>query len=159
MIRFASARKQGYWRRCVTIQFFHTINKVFLMQINKLSIVGLMFLSFSATAEVKLTQAELIGTWQIDKESANSDGSNARSSNSTWTIKQDGTIEGFTQESDSHARLDSLKAVLNYSIQDGKLVKQAAPGRSKMETCEAIEKTGNQMVLKCQTVYYFMTKK
>lgn len=129
------------------------------MQITKLSFLGLMLLSFSAAAEVKLTQAELIGTWQINKESTNSDGSNARTSNSTWNIKQDGTIEGSTQESDAHARLESLRAVLNYSIQDGKLVKQAAPGRSKMETCEAIEKTGNQMVLKCQTVYYFMTKK
>ncbi|MDD1622472.1 MAG: hypothetical protein LUQ11_13435 [Methylococcaceae bacterium] len=118
-----------------------------------------MLLSFSAAAEVKLTQADVLGTWQIDKESANKDGSNARSSNTTWTIKQDGTIEGLTHESDSHARIDNLKAVLNYSIQDGKLVKQAAPGRSKMEACEAIEKNGNQMILKCQTVYFFMTKK
>lgn len=129
------------------------------MQIQKLPVLALMLLSFSAAAEVKLTQADLLGTWRIDKESANSDGSNARSSNTTWNIKQDGTIEGLTHESDSHARVDNLRAVLNYSIQDGKLVKQAAPGRSKMETCEAIEKNGNQMVLKCQTVYFFMTKK
>lgn len=129
------------------------------MQIQKLSVLVLMLVSFSAAAEIKLTQADVLGTWQIDKESANSDGSNARSSNTTWTIKQDGTIEGLTHESDSHARIDNLKAVLNYSIQDGKLVKQAAPGRSKMEACEAIEKSGNQMVLKCQTVYFFMTKK
>jgi len=129
------------------------------MQILKFPALVLMLLSFSAAAEVKLTQADVLGTWQIDKESANKDGSNARSSNTTWTIKQDGTIEGLTHESDSHARIDNLKAVLNYSIQDGKLVKQAAPGRSKMEACEAIEKNGNQMILKCQTVYFFMTKK
>ena len=124
------------------------------MQIQKLPVIVLMLLSFSAAAEVKLTQADLLGTWRIDKESANSDGSNARSSNTTWTSKNDGTIE-----SDSHARVDNLRAVLNYSVEDGKLVKQAAPGRSKMEACEAIEKSGNQMVLKCQTVYFFMTKK
>ncbi|QPK64273.1 hypothetical protein IVG45_04700 [Methylomonas sp. LL1] len=129
------------------------------MQIQKLPVIVLMLLSFSAAAEVKLTQADLLGTWRIDKESANSDGSNARSSNTTWTIKNDGTIEGLTHESDSHARVDNLRAVLNYSVEDGKLVKQAAPGRSKMEACEAIEKSGNQMVLKCQTVYFFMTKK
>ena len=129
------------------------------MKTQKLTVLVLMLLSFSAAAEITLTQEELLGTWKIDKESANRDGSNARTSNSTWTIKQDGTIEGSTQESDAHARIDNLRAVLNYSIQDGKLVKQAAPGRSKMETCEAIEKDGNQMVLKCQTVYYFMTKK
>lgn len=129
------------------------------MRIQILSVVALMAVSFAAAAEVNLTQADVLGTWKIDKESASSDGSNARTSNTTWTIKADGTLEGVTQDSDAHARLDSLRAVLNYSIQDGKLVKQAAPGRSKMETCEAIEKNGNQMVLKCQTVYYFMTKK
>lgn len=129
------------------------------MRIQILPALALMVVSFAAAAEVALTQADVLGTWKIDKESAARDGSNARTSNTTWTIKPDGTLEGVTQDSDSHARLDSLRAVLNYSIQDGKLVKQAAPGRSKMETCEAIEKNGNQMVLKCQTVYYFMTKK
>jgi hypothetical protein len=129
------------------------------MQIKTIPVFALLLLSFSAMAEVQLTQADLVGTWQIDKESASSDGSNARTSNTTWNIKSDGTIEGLTHDSDSHARIDNMRAVLNYSIQDGKLVKQAAPGRSKMETCEAIEKNGNQMVLKCQTVYFFMTKK
>jgi exopolysaccharide biosynthesis protein len=55
--------------------------------------------------------------------------------------------------------VESTRAVLNYSIENGKLVKQAAPGRSKMEACEAVEKNGNQMVLKCTNIYFFMTKK
>ncbi len=110
-------------------------------------------------AEVPLTQADLVGTWQIEKESANKDGSQGRTTNTIWNVKNDGTIEGITQDSDAHARVNSTKAVLNYSIENGKLIKQAAPGRSKMETCEAIEKNGNQMVLKCQTVYFFMSKK
>jgi hypothetical protein len=129
------------------------------MRIQQLQFFALIFASFSAVAGVQLTQADLLGTWQIDKESSNSDGSKARSTNTTWNIKNDGTIEGVTQDSDSHARVESTRAVLNYSIEGGKLVKQAAPGRSKMETCEAVEKNGNQMVLKCQTVYFFMTKK
>jgi hypothetical protein len=129
------------------------------MQFIKLPVVALMLLSFNALAEVQLSKAELLGTWTIDKESNTSDGSKARSSNTTWTFKEDGTIEGMTHESDSHARIDQMRAVLNYSVEGGKIVKQAAPGRSKMETCEAIEKAGNNMVLKCQTVYFFMTKK
>ncbi|MBD9356370.1 hypothetical protein [Methylomonas albis] len=129
------------------------------MQFIKLPVVALMLLSFNAVAEVQLSKAELLGTWTIDKESNTSDGSKARSSNTTWTFKEDGTIEGMTHESDSHARIDQMRAVLNYSVEGGKIVKQAAPGRSKMETCEAIEKAGNNMVLKCQTVYFFMTKK
>lgn len=129
------------------------------MQFKTLSVFALLLLSFSAAADVQLTKPELLGTWQIDKESNSSDGSKARSSNTTWTFKEDGTLEGVTQESDTHARLDSLRAELNYSIENGKLVKQAAPGRSKMETCAAVEKEGNKMVLKCPSVYYFMTKK
>ncbi|OAI01311.1 hypothetical protein A1353_18420 [Methylomonas methanica] len=129
------------------------------MQFIKLPAVALLLLSFNAVAEVQLTKADLLGTWQIDKESNTSDGSKARSSNTTWTFKEDGTIEGMTHENDSHARIDQMRAVLNYSVEGGKIVKQAAPGRSKMETCEAIEKASNNMVLKCQTVYFFMSKK
>ena len=60
---------------------------------------------------------------------------------------------------EAHARVESLRAILNYSLEDGKLLKQAAPGRSKIETCVAIEKENNRMVLKCQAIYFFMTKK
>jgi hypothetical protein len=129
------------------------------MRIQKFSLFALLFASFSVLAEVPLTQADLVGTWQIEKESTNKDGSQGRTTNTIWNVKNDGTIEGITQDSDAHARVNSTKAVLNYSIENGKLIKQAAPGRSKMETCEAIEKNGNQMVLKCQTVYFFMSKK
>ena len=68
-------------------------------------------------------------------------------------------MQGVTEEADAHDRISQLRAVLNYSLANGKIVKQAAPGRSKMETCSAAEKEGNKMVLKCQSVYYFMTKK
>ena len=119
----------------------------------------LLLVSFASLADVPLKQADLLGTWQIDKESLQNDGSKSRSLNSTWTFKNDGTIEGVSQESDAHARVDMLRATLNYSIEEGKLLKQVAPGRSKMETCVAIEKENNKMVLKCQTLYFFMTKK
>lgn len=124
--------------------------------------LGLLLLSVSfnaAAAEIPLTQADLLGTWQIEKESLNADGSGARGLNTTWSFRNDGTMEGISQENDAHARIDQLKAVLNYSVEDGKLKKQAAPGRSKMETCIATAKDGNKMVLKCQSIYFFMTKK
>jgi len=129
------------------------------MQFTRFSVCALMLLSFSANADVPLAQSDLIGTWQIDKESVDREGSKSRSLNTIWTFKADGTLEGISQESDVHARIDQLRAVLNYSIQDGKLVKQAAPGRSRMETCTAIEKENDKMVLKCQSTYFFMTKK
>lgn len=129
------------------------------MKIQKLGLFALLVFSFSALAEIPLSQADLVGTWQIEKEATNKEGNQARATNTIWNIKSDGTIEGVSQDSDAHARQASTKAVLNYSIDNGKLVKQQAPGRSKMETCAAVEKNGNQMILKCQTVYYFMSKK
>ena len=129
------------------------------MQFTRFSACALMLLSFAANADVPLTQSDLLGTWQIDKESVDREGTKSRSINTTWTFKADGTLEGISQESDVHARIDHLRAVLNYSVQDGKLVKQAAPGRSRMETCTAIEKENNKMILKCQSTYFFMTKK
>jgi hypothetical protein len=68
-------------------------------------------------------------------------------------------MEGVSQDSDPHARTETLCASLNYSIEDGKLLKQAAPGRSKMETCTAVQKESDKMVLKCQGIYFFMSKK
>ena len=129
------------------------------MRITNLFTSVLLLFSASAFADVPLDQSDILGTWQIDKESLQSDGSKSRSLNSTWTFKSDGTIEGISQESDAHARVESLRATLNYSLEDGKLLKQAAPGRSKIETCVAIEKENNRMVLKCQAIYFFMTKK
>lgn len=124
-----------------------------------LSILALSLATFPTLADVALTKSDLLGTWQIDKESFSSDGSNARGLNTTWTFKEDGTLEGITQENDEHARVNQMKALLNYSVEDGKLIKQAAAGRSKMETCVATTKEGSKMVLKCQSVYFFMSKK
>jgi hypothetical protein len=124
------------------------------------ALIALLLASFTATADVPLTRADLMGSWQIDKESMHVDGNNAKAINTVWTFREDGTMEGVSDEtSDSHARINQLRAVLNYSVDNGKLVKQAAPGRSKMETCTAIEKVDAKMVLKCQSVYFFMTKK
>ncbi|MBU2569608.1 MAG: hypothetical protein KJ725_06125 [Gammaproteobacteria bacterium] len=129
------------------------------MQFTKFSTFTLLFFAFSVNADVQLTQADLIGTWQIDKESVDREGTKSRSLNTTWSFREDGTMEGKSQESDVHARIDTLRAVLNYSVEDGKLVKQAAPGRSRMETCTAIEKENDKMILKCRSNYFFMTKK
>lgn len=129
------------------------------MHFIKFSAFALLFFTFTANADVQLTQADLIGSWQIDKESVDREGTKSRSLNTIWTFREDGTMEGKSQESDAHARIDKLRAVLNYSVEDGKLVKQAAPGRSRMETCTAIEKENDKMILKCPSNYFFMTKK
>ncbi len=145
--------------QCYNESLLKTTHKVFTMRSILLFVPALMLFSFAAVAEVPLSQADILGTWQIDKESLQSDGSKSRSLNSTWTFKNDGTMDGVSQDSDAHARMETLRASLNYSMEDGKIVKQAAPGRSKMETCTAVEKENDKMVLKCQAIYFFMTKK
>jgi carbamoylphosphate synthase small subunit len=68
------------------------------MHIQKFSLFALLFASFSVLAEVPLTQADLVGTWQIEKESTNKDGSQGRTTNTIWNVKNDGTIEGLVHK-------------------------------------------------------------
>lgn len=118
-----------------------------------------MTFAFTANAEVKLTEKDILGAWKIDTESINSDGSNAKELNSTWTFRPDGTMEGLSNDTNAHARVSEIRATVKYSVEDGKIVKQASPGRSKYETCVAIEKNDKKMTLECNHIYFFMTKK
>jgi hypothetical protein len=123
--------------------------------------LALLFLSssFAANADVDLSEADILGSWKIDAESIHRDASNAKELDTVWTFKNDGTMEGVSSDSQAHARVGEFRATLNYHIENGKMIKQAAPGRSRNETCTAIEKEGSKMVLKCASVYFFMTKK
>lgn len=129
------------------------------MKLHTLLFGALLSVSLNAVADLPLTQADLLGTWQIEKEAANAEGNNARTSNAVWIFKADGTMEGLAEDNDKNARINQMRAVLNYTVDNGKLSKQSGPGRPKMETCVALEKDGSKMVLKCSTVYYFMSKK
>ncbi|SJM90553.1 hypothetical protein [Crenothrix polyspora] len=122
---------------------------------------ALLFLgmTFTAHAEVKLTENDILGVWQIDSESTSSDGTHAKKLNSTWNFLKDGTMEGITIDSDVNARSPEMRASITYSVENGKLIKQTMPGRSKFETCTAVEKNDQKMTLECTNVYYFMTKK
>jgi hypothetical protein len=68
-------------------------------------------------------------------------------------------MEGFSSDTNAHARISEMRSSLNYSIENGKLNKQVAPGRSKMETCVAVKKEPPKLVLECNQIYFFMTKK
>ena len=115
--------------------------------------------SFAAHADVDLTEADILGSWKIDAESLYSDARDAKKLETVWTFKNDGTMEGVSSDSQAHARVGEFRATLKYHIENGKMIKQAAPGRSRNETCVAIEKDGPKMVLKCSSVYFFMSKK
>lgn len=118
-----------------------------------------MSLSFSANAEIPLTESDILGSWSVDKESINRDGSNSKELDTVWTFNNDGTMLGVSIDSQRHARVGKFRALLNYRIENGKLIRQASPGRSREETCIAEEKEGSKMLLKCNNIYFFMTKK
>lgn len=129
------------------------------MKLRILIASALLSASFNALADVPLTQADLLGVWQIEKEAADAEGGKGRPSNALWDFRADGTMEGTAEDHDKNARINQMRAVLNYNIENGKLNKQIASGRAKMESCTAVKKEGSHMVLKCQFVYFFMNKK
>ena len=130
------------------------------MRLKKIIPALLMTLAFSANAEVALTKADILGEWKVDKESLtlNVDDDVAADLDTTWTFLENGIMEGVSVDTNKHARIGKLKATVKYRVEDGKLIKQSAPGRSREETCVAAEKEGDKMVLKCGNIYFFMTK-
>jgi hypothetical protein len=118
-----------------------------------------MLLTFSAQAEILLTQPDILGSWSVDKESINRDGRKSKALDTVWTFNNNGTLVAVSHDSQTHARVGKFRAKVKYRIESGKLIKQVSPGRSREETCITIEKEGSKMLLKCSNIYFFMTKK
>lgn len=112
----------------------------------------------AANADVALTNEDILGRWKIDAESFHSDGRGAKPLETEWVFNADGTMVGTSADTTAHASIKNFSATLHYSVENGILKKQVAPGREKYETCTAIEKSGAKMTLKCKSVYFFMTK-
>jgi hypothetical protein len=124
------------------------------------SVAAFLFIAFasSANADVALTEADILGRWKIDSESFHSDGRGAKPLETEWVFNADGTMVGTSADKAANASIKNFSATLHYSVENGALKKQIAPGREKYETCVAIEKDGAKMTLKCKSVYFFMTK-
>lgn len=75
---------------------------------------------------------------------------------SSWDFKNDGTLTAIS--TDSLGRTKEMTVVVKYSIEDGVIKKQLSPGREKYETCSAVQKEGNDMVLKCTNLFLYLTK-
>ncbi len=121
----------------------------------------LLSITFASTtnAEIPLSQEELLGEWQINAEAITLEGRGKKELKSTWTFHKDGTIEGLSNDTNAHARISEMRSSLNYSIENGKLRKQIAPGRTRTEDCVAVKKELPNLVLECNQIYFFMTKK
>jgi len=128
----------------------------------KLLLLTSFLISFSVNAETALTKENILGSWTVNFEANNPKGSGVNMGaaiDSTWTFKSDGGLTSTSVDHDPNTRMKNFTATLKFRIEDGKLIKQVAPGRSKEESCSAIEMDGANLLLKCKFLYYSLTKK
>lgn len=115
-----------------------------------------IFLAYSANAEVALkNSSEIVGLWDVHDE-ATSLTAPKKHTDTVWDVKDDGTI--IAESHDKSARVGDTKITIKYSVEDGKLKKQVAPGREKYETCTIIEKDDKNMIVHC-AYYLYLTRK
>lgn len=116
-----------------------------------------IFCALSAQADVMLKDnSEILGKWTLYAEAAKLDGEK-KNVNIEWDFANDGILH--TTATDSLGRTNEMKIAINYSIEDGAIKKELAPGRGKYESCKVVEKNDANMTIKCTFQYFFLTKK
>ena len=109
-----------------------------------------------AHAEVALNDnSEILGKWNVYAEATKLDGEK-KAIMVEWDFKADGTLQ--TKATDSRGRTKEMKIAIKYAVENGEIKKQTKPGQEKYETCKVVEKEASNMVLKCQFLYYFLSK-
>jgi hypothetical protein len=115
-----------------------------------------ILLSMAANADVKLEDNTLIkGKWNLYAEAI------ARHKEQVelfgvWDFRDNGVLNTVT--SDRYGRTKNLEINLTYKVENGVLKKQKTPGRSKMESCKAVELDEDNMILKCTFVHLFFKR-
>ncbi|MGJ0483483.1 MAG: hypothetical protein ACR65R_02980 [Methylomicrobium sp.] len=112
--------------------------------------------SFTANADVPLKDAsDILGKWTVYAEASKLDGEK-KNVNIVWEFAEGGILH--TIATDSLGRTNEMKIEVKYMVEDGVLKKEVSPGRGKFETCKAVEKTADSMILKCSFNYFFLKK-
>jgi len=115
-----------------------------------------LFFAFSANAEVALqSNSEILGKWKLYAEAMKLDGEK-KAVTVEWDFKADGAL--LTTATDSVGRTKEMKIAIKYFVEDGEIKKQTKPGQEKYESCKVVDKDSSKMTLKCQFLYYFLTK-
>jgi len=116
-----------------------------------------LFVQGQSMADVALKDvSEILGKWKLYAEAAKLDGEKKQLT-VEWDFQNDGVLQ--TTATDSVGRTGEFKTALKYSVVDGVIKRQSTPGRDKYESCSVVEKQGNEMILKCTYLYFFLTKK
>ncbi|MGR9014548.1 MAG: hypothetical protein ACU83U_12965 [Gammaproteobacteria bacterium] len=115
-----------------------------------------IFFTLSANADVQLKDnSEILGKWNLHDEAVTLNGQK-KAITQEWDFRADGIL--MSTASDVAGRISTLKIPIKYSVENGEIKKQVAPGREKYESCKVIEKEGSNMIIKC-AYYFFLTKK
>lgn len=115
-----------------------------------------IFLAFSVNAEIKLKDnSEILGKWNLYAEAIRLDGEK-KTVKTNWDFQADGTL--LTISTDSVGRTGEMTIPIKYSVENGDIKKQAAPGREKYDICNVIEKDDSKMTLKCSGMFFFLKK-
>jgi hypothetical protein len=118
--------------------------------------VAAIFIALSAQADVALKdESEILGKWKVNAEAAKLDGEKKKVI-VEWEFKSGGILE--TIATDAGGRTNEMHIPIKYSVENGIIKKQVSPGREKFEDCKVVEKSGSEMILKCQFLYFFLTK-
>jgi hypothetical protein len=116
-----------------------------------------IFCALSANAEIMLKdKSEILGKWKLYAEAAKLDGEK-KNVDIEWDFANDGILH--TTATDSLGRTQEMKIAINYTVEDGTIKKEIAPGRGKYESCKVVEKDDAKMTIKCTFQYFFLTKK
>lgn len=121
-------------------------------------ILAVSFLfTFSANAEeiIKLeNEKPILGKWMMYAETAALHKDKKEVQNE-WTFSRGGVLSVVSRD----PRIDAPKLInVTYSIEDGVIKKQFAPGRQKFEFCKVVKLEGKEMILHCKFNYYLFKK-
>ncbi len=129
------------------------------MKFKKAFIAGaalLFSVSAQAAEDIKLKDnSEIVGKWNLYAEAIALHKEKVELF-SEWEFTKDGTIH--TRSNDRFGRTKTIKIDLKYAVENGVIMKQKTPGRSKMESCRVLELDRSKLTMKCTFVYLFFKR-
>jgi hypothetical protein len=123
--------------------------------IKKITILAVVVLLFvpAVNAEEAITDTlGVIGKWKVWGESPNEEKEKKKVDN-IWEFKSNGDLHAVSED----PRTKTLDLTTKYYIEDGMVMKQKVGRPDKYDRC-GVQITGDEMILKCPGLYFFMTK-
>lgn len=125
-----------------------------------LALISVLLASSAYAAEEFIALQDnkaILGLWHVHHETPALNKGKVKINNE-WSFGKNGIISAISRDRRIYSNSGQVVKV-KYSVVDGVIRKQLAPGREKYEDCKVIEMQGKDMTLHCKFNYFFMTKK